>query len=90
MHRHVRNQLRGKRQAKQRSDILADRQTDGGQMGEMGRKAKSQAVRETERQMAGLQGDRRMDRMTNGMQPVRQVWKLKRLGTDQTDDFNNV
>lgn len=43
----------------------------------MGRKAKSQAVTQTKRQMASLQADRRMDRMTNVMQPVRQNLKFE-------------
>ena len=51
----------------------------------MGRKAKSQAVRQTERQMASLQAHRRMDRMTNGTQPVRRIWMF---GDGQGDGQN--
>lgn len=52
----------------QTGDGSADRQTDGGRTG---RQAERQRVKPSDRQMAGSQADRRVDRVRNGSRPIR-------------------
>lgn len=85
MHCHVEGWQRGL--TEQQTDRRVEgrrsrRQTDGGQMDRRGgeRQRVKQSDRQTDRpgrQMASLQGDRRMDGMINGTRPVKGIWKLE-------------